>query len=104
MTLIKPLSLAAAGAAGLLFALSAAAQTAFPTSEVNYQGASSSKPFIAIPGDQILVNGGQIPLNVLGKARSYDYGGDIPFLNAHTGAPDPYILQGWKLCHSQVSM
>jgi hypothetical protein len=84
------------GFATLLFALTSTAQTAFPVSEQNYSGASSSKPFIAIPGDQLFINGGFPPLNVLGKIRSYDFGGDIPFLNVYTGAPDPYILQGWN--------
>lgn len=83
------------GVASLFLVLSAFAQTPFPTSETKYDGASSSRPFVATLPYKILINGAETEGNLLGKPRSFDFGGDIPFLNVYTGAPDPYLLQAW---------
>lgn len=67
----------------------------FPDSEYNYPGASATKPFTAVLPYEIFVMGQMRTANLQGRARSYDFGGDIPFVNPVTQAPDPYILQGW---------
>jgi len=91
-----------AGAALACIALPALAYVAtpnpaapFPPSEMIYPGTSATRAFIAADPYVLNIEGQPITAPLQGKARSYDFGGDIPFVNPATKAPDPNVLQAW---------
>lgn len=68
---------------------------AFPASELIYPGTSASRAFIATEPYVINIQGTMKTVSLLGKPRSYEFGGDVPFVNPGSTVSDPNVLQGW---------
>jgi hypothetical protein len=72
-----------------------AAAAPIAKSEIFYPGASTSRAFVATEPYLINIMGVMKTSNLRGKPRTFDFGGDIPFVNPATTGSDPNILQGW---------
>jgi hypothetical protein len=66
-----------------------------PASEVSYAGGSSAHPFTATEPYVIDVMGSNRLVPLYGASRSYDFSGDVPFVNPVTGVADAGSFQGW---------
>ncbi|UTY56743.1 hypothetical protein [Massilia sp. erpn] len=75
--------------------LFAAAQSIpFPESEIAYPGASATQAFVAHRPYKILAGGVMTEVNLLETAtRSFDFSGNVPFVDPLTGASGPKLLQ-----------
>jgi hypothetical protein len=67
----------------------------WPISEISYPGASLSRPFTASDPYVVQIMGIHKPVSLAGQARTHDFSGDVPFVDATTGAPQPGTLQGF---------
>jgi len=67
----------------------------FPASEIIYPGTSASRAFIATDPYLLNIQGVMTPANLQGKPRSYEFGGDVPFVNPASLVADPNVLQAY---------
>jgi len=67
----------------------------FPASEITYPGTSATRAFVATDPYLVNIQGVMTPVNLLSKPRSYDFSGDLPFVNPSTSVSDPNVLQAW---------
>ena len=56
-----------------------------PNSEVNYLGASASKAFVAVQPYNIYIQGTMVPNTMWGISPTFDYSGNVPFIDPSTG-------------------
>ncbi len=68
---------------------------AMPSSVINYPGARATLPFVAIEPYIINIQGVNDTINLYGSARTFDYSGNVPFINQGTGYSDPAMMQAW---------
>jgi len=66
-----------------------------PNSEVNYQGASATQAFTAITPYNVNIQGKMVNIPLWGGSRSYDYSGNVPFIDPSTGFSNPNTMQAW---------
>ena len=66
-----------------------------PTSEISYPGASAGGAFRAIEPYRINVMGVTTVSRLLGKPRTHNFSGNVPFINSVSGASDAAVIQGW---------
>lgn len=66
-----------------------------PDSEEYYAGASISQAFTAIETYFLNIMGVSTSYSLWHALRSYDFSGDIPFINVQTGKADPAQFQYW---------
>lgn len=70
-------------------------------SEAHAAPAEGAKPFVAVPPYSVPVLGKSKPVGLWSRtkgrevARTFDYGGDAPFVNPTTGVSDFGALQAW---------
>lgn len=95
MNLPFRLTCSMAVACSLICSIASADPTPFPDSEIAYPGASTSKAFTAINPYELNIGGVTKEGDLLGQSRSFDFGGDIPFVNPVTLASDPEVIQSW---------
>jgi len=66
-----------------------------PNSEVNYLGASASNAFVAMQPYNINIQGTMVPNTMWGISPTFDYSGNVPFLNPSTGNSNVGNIQAW---------
>ncbi len=66
-----------------------------PNSEVNYLGASASNAFVAMQPYNINIQGTMTPITMSGLSPTFDYSGNVPFLNPSTGTSNVADIQAW---------
>ncbi len=66
-----------------------------PNSEVNYLGASATQAFTAITPYNVNIQGTMVNIPLWGVSRSFDYSGNVPFINPSSGLSDPATMQAW---------
>ena len=66
-----------------------------PNSEVNYLGASASNAFVAMQPYNINIQGTMTPITMSGLSPTFDYSGNVPFLNPSTGTSNVADIQSW---------
>ena len=67
----------------------------FAPSTMNYPGASSVKPFTGIDPYMLNIKGSSTIYKFGGTPRTYDFSGDVPFVNPVTKVPDPATMQAF---------
>lgn len=67
----------------------------FAASEILYPGTSSTRAFIATEPYVLNIGGTMKTISLLGKPRSFEFGGDVPFVNPASVVSDPNVIQGW---------
>jgi chitodextrinase len=66
-----------------------------PNSEVNYLGASASNAFVAVQPYNINIQGTMTRITMSGLSPTFDYSGNVPFINPSTGNSNVSNIQAW---------
>ena len=67
----------------------------FSASEIAYPGASATRAFTAVEPYIVNVMGTNTSVPLYGASRTYDFSGDVPFINLTTLVADPAQFQAW---------
>ena len=86
----------------LLMVVSSFAQNyIMPGSLINYPGASLNNPFVATIPYVVNIQGVDVTIPLYGSSRTFDYSGNVPFINPVTGNADPAMMQAWDPVFAQ---